>query len=141
MLAFSPGDIVICNGDYGTVFRDSITTMLKFKSVKQIAISSSTHSIVTAGNTRHASYDEKLRFIRADFNVGDVVKVHSFGEYQIIEFVPEVGAEHAYSGYINFKSTGHYCETMDKILLTLLASKHSDYRAAYYMAKILGIES
>ena len=73
--------------------------------------------------------------MQKDFPWGEVIKVHSIGEYTITEFKPDSVFNSANETEF---STGHaYYDTLDEAIIGAICSKYEEPAAEYWIWKML----
>ncbi len=96
--------------------------------------------------------NKKLNEIKKKFVWGPIVDIHEIGDYQIIEYNPQIFNKCTGTGkydynrtqfhpYINYNDTSHSYKTLDEALIGTIALKHDglNSQAAYYFYKMIGI--
>ncbi len=96
--------------------------------------------------------NDKLKELKEDFVWGPIVEVHEVGDYQIVEYNPQIFYRCSGTGkydfdrtlfhpYINYNDTGHSYKSLDQALIGTIALKHDglNSQAAYYFYKMIGI--
>ena len=76
-------------------------------------------------NFREANFEEKIEYLKKSFPWGEIIKIHTVGEYQIIEY-KEKGedGEIYFHVYIDFMDKNESYETLDKALTGVIIKKY-----------------
>ena len=90
-------------------------------------------------NTTYSEATEKdyMEYIETTFVWGEVMKIHSVGEYQIIEYIKE--GEKSFHPYINYNDTSMSYESLDQALTGVICEKieGGNGKANMYLWKML----
>ena len=117
------------------------------KTHKQITLSAIRTVPTVYVSTKAYSHDELIKFLAKTFTWGPVVKIHSVGEFQIVEYSPEIfvnsrgtgkydASNSGFSIYRNWKSEGISENSLDGALIQAIAKKHdgANSQAGHYFA-------
>jgi hypothetical protein len=115
-------NIVRYNGQLGETLNDG--DILRFLPVEKTSYSLSLLDAVTESDITEASEADKIAFIKTRFVWGRIVKVHTVGEYQIIEYVDRHSNKNRFSGYINYDDLCRSYESLDAALAGVIAIKY-----------------
>ena len=84
-----------------------------------------------------ATEKDYIEYIETTFVWGEVIKIHSVGEYQIIEYIKE--EEKSFHPYINYNDTSMSYESLDQALTGVICEKieGGNGKANKYLWKML----
>ncbi len=122
------GQIVKFNGGLGEVVTDN--GKFYFLPVNYGQYTCSRLEEITDATVEPATFEEKIRFIEYDFGWGTVVKTHTIGEYQIIEYVNK--EIHHFSSYVNFKSCHTSNSSLEAALINAISINSIEVNEARY---------
>lgn len=132
-------DIIKYENKIGRVVSDN-NGVFRFLPHDKTPYSSSQLAIINEDFVETATHEEKLEFIKQYFRWGRVVTIHSVGEFQIIEYINNIGERrwHCYSDYIDLHRS---YSSLDVALVGCIGIKHEgpNGNAAMYFSKMVGI--
>ena len=84
-----------------------------------------------------ATEKDYIKYIETTFAWGEIIKVHSVGEYQIVEYIRREGK--SFHPYINYNDTSMSYESLDQALTGVVCEKieGGNGRANMYLWKML----
>ena len=129
MLELKSGIIVKHNGQLGKLVRGD-EKKLFFLPAGYGRYSCSELDEATESNVQETSHSEKVEFLKQDFSWGEVIKVHTVGEYLIFEFIDgyelkEHGKkEISFHAFINYQNVSRSYNSLDSCLVGTLAYKY-----------------
>ena len=137
------GDIVKHNHVLGKLVKDDKGNLL-FLPVNFGRYSYSQLDVVTENNIEETTHEEKIDYLRLEFNWGIVTNVHCVGEYVIFEYISNskdskgITFYHAFMDYKNISISYH---TLDQCLIGTIAYKYDgiNSKAANYFYKMIGM--
>jgi len=137
------GDIVKHNHVLGKLVKDDKGNFL-FLPVNFGRYSYSQLDVVTETNIDETTHNEKIDYLRLEFNWGVVTNVYCVGEYVIFEYISNskdrkgVTFYHAFMDYKNISISYH---TLDQCLVGTIAYKYDggNSKAANYFYKMIGM--
>ena len=78
---------------------------------------------------REGTFDDKIEYIKTDFSWGEIIDIHTIGEYQIIEYIPRNDEEHKvlFHAYIKFNDAHNSYETLEKAITGVIFEKYEGH--------------
>ena len=130
------GQIVKFNGELGEAVTDN--NRFYFHPVNYGNYTCSNLQEITEETIEPITFDEKILYIQRNFKWGPVVKTHTIGEYQIIEYISNDVVR--FYTYINFNSCNTSYTSLDAALIGVIATNGLDaYESRYATTCILRI--
>jgi len=102
----------------------------------------------TEENIEETSHDEKVEYLKQDFNWGEIIKVHTVGEYVIFEYINGYDLKHekvkniCFHAFINYRNISRSYNSLDSCLVGTIAYKFdgANSQAAGYFEKMIGMK-
>jgi len=134
------GDIVKHNNILGKLVKDDKENFL-FLPVNFGRYSYSQLDVVTENSIEETTHEEKIHYLRLEFNWGVVTNVYCVGEYIIFEYINSPNGEILYHAYIDYKNIPVSYHTLDRCLVGTIAYKYDgdDSKAAKYFYNMIGM--
>ena len=134
------GDIVKHNHVLGKLVKDDKGNLL-FLPVNFGRYSYHELDVVTENSIEETTHNEKIDYLRLEFNWGVVTNVYCVGEYVIFEYISSLNGETLYHAYIDYKSIPASYHTLDRCLVGTIVYKYDgdDSKAANYFYKMIGM--
>jgi len=104
-------------------------------------------TIATEENIEETTHDEKVKYLKQDFSWGEIIKVHSIGEYVIFEYINGYDLKNegitniCFHAYINYRNISVSYDSLDSCLVGTIAYKFdgANSQAAGYFEKMVGM--
>jgi len=84
----------------------------------------------TEENIQETSHEEKIEYLKQEFPWGEIIKVHTIGEYIIFEYISgydfknEGNTVIMFHAYMNYKNISRSYHSLDSCLIGTLAHKY-----------------
>lgn len=108
---------------------------------------------VTENDLEEATFDEKVEYLKKEFSWGEVLEVHSIGEYIIFKY-KEKKSDHisdeayekenhiSYHSYTDFKDDCRGYATLDQAIIGAISSKYDGSDRAFgYICRMLDMDN
>lgn len=109
-------------GQIGEILKDE--NNFRFLPVSQRSYRMSELDTVTMSEVDEASEEDKITFLKETFVWGKILKVHTIGEYQIIEYINRLDNERKFAGYIDYDDVCRSYSSLDAALAGVIAIKY-----------------
>lgn len=139
-------NIIRYRGQIGTIVSDYDNREIKkFLPMNYGSYYSTQLDTINTDHVTEASFEDKVKFIEEEFHWGKVIKTHTIGEFQIIEYEAIFNGKNEgirFHPYINFNDTNYSYYTLDEAIIGVIAYKHDGYnsQAAMFFTKMIGTE-
>lgn len=135
------GEIIKVNGVLGKVYNYDKKCGTRFHPVNYGSYYMDRLPEVT--EFEETSHEDKISFLVQEFVWGDIINVHSVGDFLIFEYTRKNRTEEEilFHGYTKYKDSNHSWETLDQSLVGLIGLKYDglNSRAASYFYKMVGM--
>jgi len=99
-------------------------------------------------NMFEANHEERIEYMKQDFTWGEVIKVHTIGEYLIFEYINDYDLKNegkkviAFHAYINYQNISRSYDSLDSCIIGTIAYKFdgANSQAAGYFEKMIGMK-
>lgn len=147
MLELKSGEIVKHNNQLGKLVRGD-EKKLFFLPAGYGRYSCGELDEATESNVQETSHNEKVEFLKQDFSWGEVIKIHTVGEYVIFEFIRGYELKNKgekvinFHAFINYKNVSLSYNSLDSCLVGTIAYKHdgANSQAAMFFERMVKIQ-